>query len=229
MQQSTTVLVVEDDEDIREMLIYSLQAEGLTTYDAMDAAAGWEILLNETVDLVLLDWMLPGMSGLELLRNLRRDQKLSELPVIMLTARGHEQDRVRGLELGADDYIVKPYSMKEVMARISAVMRRSSSSSTDKVLEYNGLEFDLASHRVMANGVVIDLGPTEYRILKFFMENPERVYSRGQILDNAWPDNVFVEERTVDVHIRRLRKALEESKHEKMIQTVRGAGYRFSP
>jgi two-component system phosphate regulon response regulator PhoB len=179
-------------------------------------------------DLLLVDWMLPDMSGLELTRQLKRDKDTQEVPIIMLTARADESDKISGLEGGADDYITKPFSPRELLARIKAVLRRSSPGGIEETVEAEGLALDQAGHRVMAGDVSISLGPTEYRLLSFFMTHPERVYSRSQLLDRVWGGNVYVEERTVDVHIRRLRKALEDQGYDRFIQTVRGAGYRFS-
>ncbi len=229
MFESTTILVVEDESDIREMVVFALESKGADVLEAGDTREAWNHLNAGSVDLVLLDWMLPDVSGIELLRKIRRDETRSTLPVIMLTARGHEEDRIRGLDLGADDYVVKPFSIKELLSRVNAVLRRASPSHPSRLLSFHGLELDRSSHRVTVNGKVVELGPTEFRMLRFFMENPDRVYSRGQVLDHVWGNNVFVEERTVDVHIRRLRKALEPSGHYRMIQTVRGMGYRFSP
>ncbi len=229
MLESTTILVVEDEADIREMVAFALESKGATVLEAEDTKAAWNQLNSNAVDLVLLDWMLPDVSGIELLRKIRRDESRQETPVIMLTARGHEEDRIRGLDQGADDYVVKPFSIKELLSRVNALLRRASPSHSGSSLAFQGLELDRSSHRVTANGVVVELGPTEFKMLRFFMENPDRVYSRGQVLDNVWGNHVFVEERTVDVHIRRLRKALEPTGHHKMIQTVRGMGYRFTP
>jgi two-component system, OmpR family, phosphate regulon response regulator PhoB len=179
-------------------------------------------------DLILLDWMLPAMSGLELARRLRADERTRDVPLIMLTARGQEQDKVQGLEAGADDYITKPFSPRELVARIKAVLRRRTPQATEDAVAIAGLQLDPATHRVSAGGHAVSLGPTEFRLLHFFMTHPERVHTRAQLLDQVWGDHVFVEERTVDVHIRRLRSALEESGHDGLIQTVRGSGYRLS-
>jgi len=178
-------------------------------------------------DLVLLDWMLPGPPGLSFARRLRTDQRTKDIPIIMLTARAQEQDTIAGLEGGADDYVTKPFSPKELLARIKAVMRRRAPQLTDDVVEIAGLRLDPATHRVSAAGTSIEVGPTEFRMLHFFMTHTERVYSRAQLLDEVWGDHVFVEERTVDVHIRRLRQALESSGHDALVETVRGTGYRF--
>jgi two-component system phosphate regulon response regulator PhoB len=185
--------------------------------------------MRETMpDLILLDWMLPGMSGIEFARRLKSDELTKTIPIIMLTARGEELDKVRGLEVGADDYVTKPFSPRELNARIKAVLRRRAPQMTDDPIEVGGLRLDPMTHRVTGNGKVLDLGPTEFRLLHYLMSNPERVHSRSQVLDRVWGDRVFVEDRTVDVHIRRLRLALTDSGHEDMIQTVRGVGYRFS-
>ena len=226
MQQK--VLVVEDESAIREMLAFNLGRAG---YEVLSAATGVEArssMADKYPDVVLMDWMLPDMSGLELTRQLKRDPETREIPVIMLTARVQEDDRVAGLEGGADDYITKPFSPRELLARIKVVLRRGAAFQ-DEIVTAGRLKLNTASHRVSVEGTEISLGPTEYRILHFFMHHPDRVYSRAQLLDRIWGGNVYVEERTVDVHIRRLRKALTASGYDKLVQTVRGAGYRFSP
>ncbi|HEB58154.1 MAG TPA: phosphate regulon transcriptional regulatory protein PhoB [Gammaproteobacteria bacterium] len=224
-----TILLVEDETAIREMLRYTLTREGFEVIEAGDAREGERLIASVAPDLLLLDWMLPGLSGVELARRLRRSERTRRLPIIMLTARGDEENRIQGLEEGADDYVTKPFSPRELVARIRALLRRSGGDAdTEGPLETEGLALDPASHRVTANGVDISLGPTEYRLLHFFMAHPERVFSRNQLLDQVWGDNVYIEERTIDVHIRRLRKALEKGGHDRLIQTVRGAGYRFS-
>ena len=226
MQQK--VLVVEDEAAIREMLAFNLGRAG---YEVLSAATGVEArssMADRYPDVVLMDWMLPDMSGLELTRQLKRDPETREIPVIMLTARVQEDDRVAGLEGGADDYITKPFSPRELLARIKVVLRRGAAFQ-DETVTAGSLKLNTASHRVSVDGSEISLGPTEYRILHFFMHHPDRVYSRAQLLDRIWGGNVYVEERTVDVHIRRLRKALTASGYDKLVQTVRGAGYRFSP
>ncbi len=177
---------------------------------------------------MLVDWMLPDMSGLELVRQLRRDANTRDIPIMMLTARAEEADKVAGLETGADDYLTKPFSARELVARIQAVLRRSAPSGESERVAVEGLALDQAGHRVAADGKTVPLGPTEYRLFAFLMTHPDRVYTRGQLLDRVWGGNVYVEERTVDVHIRRLRKALEPSGYDRFVQTVRGAGYRFS-
>lgn len=225
---TTRLLVVEDEQPIRDMLRMALCREGFEVDTAADSAQAYEALNQQAPDLILLDWMLPDVSGLDIAKRVKRDKLTQDIPIIMLTAKGEEEDKIRGLETGADDYVTKPFSPKELIARIKAVLRRASPTASDKVIEYNGLKLDPNSHRVTSNEETIDLGPTEFRLLHFFMSRPERVYSRSQLLDNVWGTNVFVEERTVDVHIRRLRKALSVNGHEEFVQTVRGAGYRFS-
>ncbi|MEW6765294.1 MAG: phosphate regulon transcriptional regulator PhoB [Pseudomonadota bacterium] len=223
-----TILIVEDEKPIREMVTFALGRAGYTLIEAGDIAEAFESLARQVPDLILLDWMLPGASGLELARRLKKDELTRDVPIIMLTARGEEEDKVTGLEAGADDYITKPFSPRELQARIKAVLRRSTSEDEGGVIRIEGLELDAGGHRVMAQAQPVEMGPTEFRLLEFFMTHPERVYSRGQLLDRVWGRNSFVEERTVDVHILRLRKALAPSGHDAMIQTVRGAGYRFS-
>ena len=221
------ILIVEDETPIREMIAYHLGRAGFETFEAADCRAARELLVDERPDLALIDWMLPDMSGLELTRMLKRDKENEELAVIMLTARADEYDKVAGLDGGADDYITKPFSPRELIARIQAVLRRSKSGEGETVSS-GILELDAAGHRVSANGREVRLGPTEYRLLKFLMMHQDRVYSRAQLLDRVWGANVYVEERTVDVHVRRLRKALAADGADDYIQTVRGAGYRFS-
>ena len=222
------ILVVEDERAIREMVTFTLKRAGFTVSEAEDASAARRALVDHSPDLVLLDWMLPDLSGLELARALRRDQATKELPIIMLTARAAEDDKVMGLESGADDYLTKPFSARELVARIQALLRRAAGADGE-ALAVGGLRLDPASHRVSVEGAEVTLGPTEYRLLKFFMSQPERVFSRAQVLDRVWGGNVYIEERTVDVHIRRLRKALGPHGCDAYIQTVRGSGYRFSP
>ncbi len=221
------ILIVEDEAPIREMIAFHLMRAGFDTVEAEDCRRAREMLADEQPDLALIDWMLPDMSGLELTRMLKRDTEHEDLAVIMLTARTDEHDKVSGLEGGADDYITKPFSPRELVARIQAVLRRSKSAAADQI-SAGIVTLDPAGHRVTAAGVSVQLGPTEYRLLKFFMTHPDRVYSRTQLLDRVWGANVYVEERTVDVHVRRLRKALSEHGADQYIQTVRGAGYRFS-
>lgn len=222
------ILVVEDEQPIREMLSFILDQHGYQAVEAGDIDSAQAQLREPYPELILLDWMLPGGSGVALCKQLKRDEATRQIPVIMLTARGEEEDKVRGLEAGADDYITKPFSPKELTARLHAVMRRVSPTSVDEVIEVQGLKLDPVSHRVSAEEKALDMGPTEFKLLHFFMTHPERVYSREQLLNNVWGTNVYVEDRTVDVHIRRLRKAIEETGHDRLIQTVRGAGYRFS-
>lgn len=227
---AATILVVEDDVAIRDMLCFSLKHSGFECLPVGDAEQGFGLIKNQKPDLILLDWMLPGMDGIEFIRRLRANEFWANIPVIMLTAKGESEDLVKGLSVGADDYINKPFSPPELMARMKAVLRRCNPAETDEKQEIKtaGLVLDTKSHRVTADGQRLDLGPTEFRLLHFFMQNPERAYSRGQLLDHVWGDTVYIEERTVDVHIRRLRKALEPSNHENLVQTVRGVGYRFS-
>ncbi|MDD1795962.1 phosphate regulon transcriptional regulatory protein PhoB [Enterovibrio norvegicus FF-33] len=222
------ILVVEDEAPIREMLCFVLEQKGYQAVEAEDYDSALEKICEPYPELILMDWMLPGGSGINLIKHLKRDELTRQIPVVMLTARGEEEDKVRGLEVGADDYITKPFSPKELMARLKAVMRRVSPTSLDDVIDVQGLKLDPVSHRVTANEKPLDMGPTEFKMLHFFMTHQERVYSREQLLNNVWGTNVYVEDRTVDVHIRRLRKALEEDGHDKLVQTVRGAGYRFS-
>ncbi len=222
------MLVVEDETAIRDMIAFALKRAGIAPMLAEDARAAQMAIADRLPDLILLDWMLPGSSGLELARRLRREDLTREIPIIMLTARGEEDDRVLGLDAGVDDYIVKPFSTRELIARIRAVLRRTQPHSEGQTISLGGLTLDTLSHRVFAQDKPVQLGPTEYRLLAFFMSHPERVYTRSQLLDNVWGSGVYVEERTVDVHIRRLRKCLEPCGLEEYIQTVRGAGYRFS-
>lgn len=226
--KSERILIVDDEIAIREMISIALDLAGFDCIEAEDALQAHHKIVDERPALVLLDWMLPGMTGVELCRRLKRDENLSEIPVIMLTARGDEDHKIQGLDSGADDYITKPFSTRELVSRIKAVLRRSSALSAEKAIEAEGLRLDPVSHRVSANDEAIDMGPTEYRLLAFFMSHQERAYSRTQMLDQVWGGNVYVEDRTIDVHIRRLRKALEPYGYDRFIQTVRGTGYRFS-
>ena len=223
-----TVLLVEDEAAIREMIESALIRAGFNPLLAADASEAERVMKNTRPDLILLDWMLPGVSGIEIARRLKRDSETRDLPIIMLTARCEESDRVSGLEAGVDDYVGKPFSVRELMARIHAVLRRSSPRSESAPMEVRGLKLDPASHRVTAEGKPVKVGPTEFRMLRFFMDNRERVFTRSQLLDNVWGSNVYVEERTVDVHIRRLRKALAPFGYDSLVQTVHGTGYRFS-
>jgi two-component system phosphate regulon response regulator PhoB len=222
------ILIVEDELPIREMIAFGLRRAGFEVREAADSRSARSLLADRRPDLLLVDWMLPDMSGLELTRLVKREAATRDLPVIMLTARATESDKIAGLDGGADDYVTKPFSPRELLSRINAVLRRAPGASDEETLELGGLLMDRASHRVTAGGTQIDLGPTEYRMLEFFMQNPERVYARAQLLDRVWGGNVYIEERTIDVHIRRLRKALEEFGYDRFIQTVRGSGYRFS-
>jgi two-component system phosphate regulon response regulator PhoB len=222
------ILVVEDERPIREMIAFGLRRAGFEVREAADARSGRAEVANKLPDLLLVDWMLPDTSGLEFTRALKRDRETRELPVIMLTARAEEGDKVAGLEGGADDYITKPFSPRELLARINAVLRRAMPAEGAERIDIDGLVLDQSSQRVSVGERTVALGPTEYRMLAFFMTHPERVYTREQLLDRVWGGNVYVEERTIDVHIRRLRKALEESGYDRLIQTVRGSGYRFS-
>ena len=230
------ILIVDDEPAIRDMVAYALRKGDFEAAHAGDARQAQEAIAERVPDLILLDWMLPGTSGLELARRWRREALTRDIPIIMLTARGEENDRVGGLEAGVDDYVVKPFSARELLARIRAVMRRSRDDDEDGSIRVGGLRIDGAAHRVFASpdsetgceSAPVQIGPTEYRLLHFFMTHPERVYSRSQLLDHVWGGSVYVEERTVDVHIRRLRKTLEPHRLDLMVQTVRGAGYRFS-
>jgi two-component system, OmpR family, phosphate regulon response regulator PhoB len=223
-----TILVVEDEPDIQELIAYNVEKAGHVAQRAGSAEQALDMIREALPHLVLIDWMLPGMSGIDLAKALRGNRRTEGIPLIMVTARGAEQDKLAGLETGADDYMTKPFSPAELNARIKAVLRRRAPQVTDDSVEVDGLKLDPASHRVVADGQALEVGPTEFRLLHFFMTHPDRVYSRTQLLDNVWGDHVFVEERTVDVHIRRLRKALEPTNHQRFIQTVRSAGYRFS-
>lgn len=223
-----TILVVEDEPAVREMLVFALERAGFVIMAAGDAAQAQAMMAQCTPDLMLIDWMMPGLSGVDFTKRLKNGEASRRIPIIMLTARSDEMDKVRGFDVGADDYVTKPFSPRELVARIKAVLRRAAPISPDKIMEIEGLRLDPGGHRVTAHGNAVDLGPTEFRMLNFFMAHPERVYSRGQLLDKVWGTEVYIEERTVDVHIRRLRKALAEHGHDRLIQTVRGTGYRFS-
>jgi two-component system phosphate regulon response regulator PhoB len=225
---SATILVVEDEPAIQELLSFNLQQAGHHPVAAQSAEQALTVVRNALPDLILLDWMLPGMSGVEFARRLKADAYTKGVPIIMLTARGEEQDKITGLETGADDYITKPFSSRELIARIKAVLRRRAPQMTNDAVETGGLRLDPETHRVSGHGTPVELGPTEFRLLHFLMTHPERVHSRAQLLDQVWGTHVFVEDRTVDVHIRRLRRALEATGHDRLVQTVRGAGYRFS-
>jgi two-component system phosphate regulon response regulator PhoB len=222
------ILIVEDEPAIRQMIAFGLRRAGFDIREAVDYREAREALADQRPDLVLVDWMLPDMSGLELTRTLKRDRETREVPVIMLTARAEEGDKVTGLESGADDYVTKPFSPRELIARINAVLRRTGASGLDHVVEFEALKLDQQGQRITVGGQTVPLGPTEYRMLEFFMTHPERVFSRDQLLDRLWGGNVYVEERTIDVHVRRLRKSLEKFGLDRFVQTVRGSGYRFS-
>jgi len=225
---TATVLVVEDEPAIQELISYNLQQAGHLALRADNAEQALSLVKEALPDVVLLDWMLPGASGIDLARRLRTEERTRGIPIIMLTARSDERDKVVGLETGADDYVTKPFSPRELLARIKAVLRRRAPQMTDDSVEIGGLVLDPVTHRVSARGAAVALGPTEFRLLHFLITHPERVHSRAQLLDQVWGDHVFVEERTVDVHIRRLRKALEPSGLDALVQTVRGSGYRMS-
>ncbi|RTR05696.1 phosphate regulon transcriptional regulator PhoB [Halomonas nitroreducens] len=222
-----TVLIVDDEAPIREMIAVALEMADYRVLEADNAQTAHAMVVDHQPDLVLLDWMMPGTSGIELARRLKREESTAELPIIMLTAKGEEDNKIQGLESGADDYITKPFSPRELVARLKAVLRRATPRGVEDPVEVDGLMLDPVSHRVSVDGQSLEIGPTEYRLLQFFMTHQERAYTRGQLLDQVWGGNVYVEERTVDVHIRRLRKALGEP-HQQLIQTVRGTGYRFS-
>ena len=221
------ILIVEDERPIRELIAFGLRRAGFDVMEAEDARTARAHIADRRPDLVVVDWMLPDTSGLDLTRALKKDQATRELPIIMLTARAEEQDKVAGLEGGADDYVTKPFSPRELLARVNAVLRRANAAVGETVVA-GTLVLDQAGERVTVGAAAVPLGPTEYRLLAYFMSHADRVYTRGQLLDRVWGGNVYVEERTVDVHIRRLRKALEAFDADKFIQTVRGSGYRFS-
>ncbi|NLY12081.1 MAG: phosphate regulon transcriptional regulatory protein PhoB [Gammaproteobacteria bacterium] len=222
-----TVLIVDDEAPIREMLAVALEMAGYNCLEASNAQTAHALAVDHQPDIILLDWMMPDVSGLELARRLRRDPVTAETPIIMLTARGEEDNKIQGLESGADDYITKPFSPRELVARLKAVLRRTAGAGDNEIIEVEGLRLDSSSQRVSSNDTLLEIGPTEFRLLHFFMTHPERAYTRSQLLDQVWGGNVYVEERTVDVHIRRLRLTLGE-KHRHLVQTVRGTGYRFS-
>jgi two-component system phosphate regulon response regulator PhoB len=222
------ILIVDDEAAIRQMVCLALTQAHFDCLEAADTAEAQVQILKERPDLILLDWMLPKLSGVEYARTLRREKLTQNIPVIMLTARTEEEDKVKGLDSGVDDYITKPFSTRELLARIKALLRRTAPLAADTAVEMDGLALDPVTHRVTAAGKVLELGPTEFRLLHFFMTHADRVHSRERLLNSVWGDNVYVEERTVDVHIRRLRKALDQTGHDRLIQTVRGSGYRFS-
>lgn len=222
------ILIVEDEPSIQELIAVNLRHAGHVIVSAYSAEQALTLVREKLPDLILLDWMLPGLSGMELAKRLKMDTYTSSVPIIMLTARAEEPEKIAGLEVGADDYITKPFSPRELVARIKAVLRRRAPQATDDIIEMAGLRLDPVAHRVSAEDQLLELGPTEFRLLHFFMTHAERVYSRAQLLDQVWGNHVFVEDRTVDVHIRRLRRALERTGHADIVQTVRGAGYRLS-
>lgn len=222
------ILIVEDEAAIREMLHIALNKVGFVVEEAVDVQEAKTLIFNRLPELILLDWMLPGVSGIEFARHLKKEPQTQQVPIIMLTARGEEGDKIRGLEVGADDYVTKPFSPRELVARIKAVLRRACFYNESEQLVVNELQLYPAEHRVMVGEQEVQIGPTEFRLLHFFMRHPERVYSRSQVLDQVWGGNVYIEERTVDVHIRRLRKALASYGYDYLVQTVRGVGYRFS-
>ncbi len=226
--QNKQILVVEDEASIRDMLRFALERVEFRIAVAGNAQEARLRIAESRPDLILLDWMMPGLSGVEYARELKAGATTKDIPIIMVTARAEEEDKVRALNIGADDYVSKPFSFPELIARIQAVLRRAMPGGEEERLAVAGLEVDAASQRVSAGGAAVKLGPTEYRLLHFFISHPERVYTREQVLDRVWGQNVYVEERTVDVHIRRLRKALQPHGYDNMIQTVRGTGYRFS-
>ena len=222
------ILIVEDEEPLTLILRYTLESEGYAV-DSSGRGDEAELRLKETPpDLAVIDWMLPGLSGIELIRRLRAKPETRRLPIIMLTARGEESERVRGLATGADDYIVKPFSVPELLARVKGLLRRASPERLATVLAYGDIELDREKRRVARSGRPIDLGPTEYRLLEFFLEHPGRVFSREQLLDSVWGRDIYIDERTVDVHIGRLRKLLNPGREQDPIRTVRGAGYAFN-
>ena len=221
-----SILVIDDEPAIRDMLQIALDAAGFKVVLAEDAKQAYPIIIDTPPDLILLDWMMPGTSGIELLRRLRRDE--INVPVIMLTAKVEEASKIAGLDSGADDYIAKPFSPRELVSRVKAILRRTSEESIKEVIFAGALKLDQLNRRVNIGDTLISLGPTEYKLLQFFLTHQDRVYTRDQILDNVWGRNVYLDERTVDVHIRRLRRAISIAGHENYVQTVRGAGYRFS-
>jgi len=227
MSASKRVLIVDDEAPIREMIAVALEMAGYECMEAENAQQAHSLILDHKPDMVLLDWMMPGTSGIEFARRLRKDEVTADVPVIMLTAKADEDNKIKGLEAGVDDYIIKPFSPRELVARLKAVLRRATPKGVEEPVTVDGLTLDPISHRVTADGQPVELGPTEFRLLQFFMTHQDRAYSRSQLLDMVWGGNVYVEERTVDVHIRRLRKALGR-RHDYLVQTVRGTGYRFS-
>lgn len=226
---SNTILVVDDEQDIRDMLTHALELAGFQCLEAENTLQAHQTIVDKRPQLILLDWMLTGgSSGVDLCRRLKQDENLAEIPVILLTAKGEEDHKIQGFDAGADDYLTKPFSVRELISRIKAVLRRSNLQHSEKVIEFKGLILNPASQRVSYQQQNIEIGPTEYRLLAFFMTHPERAYTRSQLLDHVWGGNVYIEDRTIDVHIRRLRKILEPFGVDNLVQTVRGTGYRFS-
>lgn len=223
------ILIVDDEQAIRQMLGFALAGDGYHCIEAGNVVEAQATLSQQRPDLILLDWMLPGISGIDFARRLKRDPKMTQIPIIMLTAKGEETDKIKGLDSGADDYITKPFSTRELLARVRAILRRSQNEEVLEVLEAGRLRMDLQTHRVTIQDETVEVSPTEFRLLQFFITHPERVYSRSHLLDAVWGNETYIEERTVDVHIRRLRKLLEPFACDDMIQTVRSVGYRFSP
>jgi two-component system phosphate regulon response regulator PhoB len=223
------ILIVEDEIAISDMIGFTVERAGYSWSSAIDTKEAALKIADRVPDLILLDWMLPGISGIDYARRLRKEEYTREVPIIMLTARGEESDKLKGFDAGADDYMSKPFSPKELVARIKAVLRRASPLREDAICQVHDLRLDASSHRVTVGEQTVEMGPTEFKLLQFLMTHPERVYSRTQLLDLVWGSNVYIEDRTVDVHIRRLRKALGQFDYDRLIQTVRGAGYRFSP
>jgi len=226
--QTSRILIVEDETDIREMISLSLSAAGMATLAVENGKAGFENAVDESPDLILIDWMMPEVSGIELLRRLRKDERTQHIPIIMLTAKAEVDNKSQCLDEGADDYITKPFSPKELISRINAVIRRANNKSSVNALSISELSLDLKSHSASIAGQALNMSGTEFKLLHFFLENTDKVFSREQLLNNVWGSNVYIDERTIDVHIRRLRKVLSIKGHEKLVQTVRGVGYRFS-
>ena len=226
---NATILVVEDEAPIRELIAVNLRHAGYAVQPCADGAQALRAIGQQLPDAVLLDWMLPDIPGVELVRRLRADPRTRELPIVLLTARAQETDKLAGFDAGADDYVTKPFSPRELIVRLRALLRRSSPSSGDEPLEIAGLRLDPRTHRVTGNGESLELSPTEFKLLQFMMTQPDRVLTRSRLLDSVWGDHVFIEERTVDVHIRRLRLALRPTGHDRLVETVRGGGYRFLP
>jgi two-component system phosphate regulon response regulator PhoB len=226
---SAQILIVDDEAAIRQMLAFTLAGDGHTCLEAGDAEEAQQTMASRRPDLLLLDWMLPDSPGVDIARRLRRDARTRELPILMLTARAHEGDKLAGFEAGVDDYVTKPFSPRELIARVRAMLRRTARPEADEALEIAGLRLDPATFRVSARGEPVELSPTEYRLLLFLMSRPDRVHSRARLLDAVWGDRADIEERTVDVHIRRLRVALQPTGFDRLIETVRGGGYRLLP